>query len=546
MSINILLAFVFTLLILGCADKKETDVLDGRTNILLIVADDMGWTDLGCFGSEISTPNIDKIARHGIRFTDFHTSVSCSPTRSMLLSGTDNHLAGLGNMKELLTPEQKGKPGYEGHLTKQVASLPEVLKDGGYHTYMAGKWHLGNELGTIPGARGFERSFSLLFGGASHYSDRTGLQESTNPAEYSLDKQKINELPKDFYSSKNYTDFVIDAIRENKDDDQPFFAYLAFTAPHDPLHVPEPWLSMYKGKYDIGYEELRKSRIEKTKKLNLTPAGANVPRLHPDIKPWNSLTKEERAFESKKMEVYAGMVANLDYHVGRLINFLMDIGEFENTVIIFLSDNGPNPWYSTEYPGNADGVFLSQFDNRIENIGNPTSHISYAIGWASACAGPHDYFKMTVGEGGIRSPLIIAGPGIQENKINASFAYVTDLMPTILELTEVEHPDKYNGIDLHPMTGRAMKDILSGRTDFTYAPDEYIGGEMLNGKWMRKGDFKAVFVTKPYGPNEWKLYDLATDPGETRDLSEEMPDLLKELINEWDNYVKDVGVVLLE
>jgi len=528
----------------GANKSVDSNKGEKSPNILLVMADDMGWTDIGPCGSEISTPNIDNLARQGVLFTDFHTSLSCSPTRSMLLSGTDNHLAGLGNMGELLTPNQIGKPGYEGHLNNNVVSLAEVLKDAGYHTYMAGKWHLGHDLDTIPGARGFEKSLSLLYGGASHFSDMAGLMEVENPVEYSMNGKKIEALPADFYSTRSYTDFLIKAIRETKDDNKPFFAYLAYTAPHDPLQVPEPWMSKYRGKYDEGYESLRERRIKNAKALNIIPEDARVPRLHPAIKPWDSLSKEEKTYESKKMEVYAGMIENVDYHMGRMLNFLTDIEELDNTIVLFLSDNGSNPWINTQYPGNADGVYLSRFDNRIENLGNPTSHIAYGIGWASACSGPLDYFKMAVGEGGIRSPLIIAGPKIPHGKMHKNFAYVTDLMPTILEMVYVKHPDAYNGKKVLPMKGKSLVNVLSGENESAYAPDEYIGGEMLNGKWMRKGDYKAELVTKPYGPNVWQLYDLSKDPGETTDISSTHPEILDELKLAWDNYAEEVGVVL--
>jgi len=353
-------------------------------NILLVVADDMGWTDLGSFGSEIETPNLDTLAQRGVMFTNFYTSVSCSPTRSMLLSGTDNHIAGLGNMGELITPEQRGKPGYEGHLNNRVVSLAEVLRDAGYHTYMAGKWHLGHKPEQFPHARGFERSFSMLFGGASYWSDMFGLlAEQEEIAEYVMDDKRLKELPKDFYATSSYTDFLIDSIRKNRGDGKPFFAYLAFTTPHDPMHVPEPWLSKYRGKYDEGYEILKAKRAEGAKKMGLVPDSAQLPERFRKVKAWDSLSKEQQALESRGMEVYAGMVNNMDYHFGRVVKFLKDIGEYENTIVIFISDNGPNPWYTEEYPGNAGSKWLAQFDNSIDNIGHPMEPVPNSVesGW---------------------------------------------------------------------------------------------------------------------------------------------------------------------
>ena len=246
------------------------------------------------------------------------------------------------------------------------------------------------------------------------------------------------------------------------------------------------------------------------------------------------------------MEAYAGMIENMDYHIGRVINFLKDIGEYENTIIIFTSDNGPNPWYSEEYPSNAGSEWMKQFDNSLENIGRPGSFVGIGIGWACASAGPLDYFKLTVGEGGIRTPLIIAGPGVKGSRQVDSFAYVTDVMPTVLGYARLDHPAKFRGRKVEPMRGRSLARVLSGAEKETYARDALVGGEMLNGKWMRKGDYKAVCVAKPYGPAVWKLYDMVNDPGETRDLSSEKPEILQELETEWERYAKNVGVILSE
>jgi len=541
---SMLTGIILSCLCISCTQNSDTLNVQKKTNVLLVMVDDMGWTDIGPYGSEISTPNIDKLANQGMLFTDFHTSVSCSPTRSMLLSGTDNHLAGLGNMGELLAPNQKGNPGYEGYLNNNVVSLAEVLKDAGYHTYMAGKWHLGHDEDNIPGARGFEKSLSLLYGGASHFSDMAGIMQSENPAAYSMNGKFITELPKDFYSSRSYTDFLMQSIRENNSDGKPFLAYLAFTAPHDPLQVPEPWMSKYRGKYDSGYEKLREDRIAKSKALNLIPSDAKPPKMHPSAKPWESLSAQEKEYESRNMEVYAGMVENMDYHLGRMLNFLNDIDELSNTIVLFLSDNGSNPWDNSQYPGNADGVYLSQFNNNPDNLGNPTSHVAYGIGWASACSGPLDYFKMTVGEGGIRTPLIITGPGIQKGKVHRNFSYITDLMPTILEMLDIEHPNKYNGREVLPMKGKSLAAVLTGKSELTYSTNDFVAGEMGNGKWVRKGNYKAVKVVPPYGSNEWKLYNVSVDPGETTDISETEQELLNELKSAWEQYANEVGVIL--
>ena len=540
-------ALSFLVIGLCVAGNHVARAADERPNILLIMADDMGYTDLGRYGGEIDTPNIDTLAAAGASFSDFHTSVSCSPTRSMLMTGTDNHIVGLGNMSELLTPEQEGQPGYEGHLNDRVVTLAEVLRDRGYRTYMAGKWHLGHEPEQYPHARGFEQSFSMLQGGASHWADMTGLQATIQPvAKYVMNDRELEELPADFYSSRSYADFLIDAIRRGRGDGKPFLAYFAPTAAHDPIHVPEPWLSKYHGRYDDGYEVLKAERIAGAKRQGLVPQSAPEPAMHPRVKPWDSLGDEEKALESRSMEAYAGMVEAMDYHVGRIISFLKDVGEYENTVIIFTVDNGPNPLYAVEYPGNEGAEWMDQFDNSLENIGRRGSFVGYGTGWASAGAGPFDYFKLTVGEGGIRTPLIVAGPGIQGSTQIDSFAYVTDIMPTLLEFAQAKHPESYNGRAVEEMSGRSLSGVLSGSDEPTYGQDTLIGGEMLNGKWMRKGDYKAVLVAKGLGPGAWALYNVEEDPGETTDLSKNEPVIFEELKAAWDRYADKVGVVLSE
>jgi len=412
MRLNRLSLIAMLVLAWGFLGSSHAETAALKPNILLVVADDLGWTDIRSYGGEIDTPNLDALAEQGIKFTDFHVSVSCSPTRSMLLSGNDNHIAGLGNMGELLTDNQIGQPGYEGHLNDRVATLAEALRGGGYHTYMSGKWHLGHEKGSLPFGRGFERSFSMLVGGASHWADMLGILPSDDPAKYSRDGQFLESLPADHYSSKSFADFLINAIRENRGDGKPFLAYLAFQAVHDPVQVPEPWQSKYRGKYDAGYEALKATRWQSAKDIGVVPQSAALADRHPMIKPWGELSEEARAVEARGMEVYAGMLDAMDYHYGRVADFLKDIGEYDKTVIIFLSDNGANPWYSNEYPEADKSEFRDQFDFSLGNIGNPGSNHAYGIGFASGSGGPLDKFKMTVGEGGIRVPLLISGPGI--------------------------------------------------------------------------------------------------------------------------------------
>jgi arylsulfatase A-like enzyme len=290
---------------------------------------------------------------------------------------------------------------------------------------------------------------------------------------------------------------------------------------------------------------LRHKRVEGSKRAGVFPSEAAVQKRHAMTKRWASLTKEEQAWQQRQMEVYAGMVDNLDYHFGRVVQFLRDIDEYDNTVVIFFSDNGANPWESEDYPGNREGKYLKQFNNSVENIGNRTSHSAYGIGWSQASNGPLDLFKMAVGEGGIRSPLIVTGPGIKGGgRIDRSFAYVTDIMPTILELAALQHPEQYKGREVLPMRGRSMVGLLNDSKKTIYEANDNVGGEMFVGRWLRKGDYKAILVPKPYGDSQWRLYNVVKDPGETRDLAKDQPGLLEELKRAWDQYANEVGVVL--
>jgi arylsulfatase len=247
--------------------------------------------------------------------------------------------------------------------------------------------------------------------------------------------------------------------------------------------------------------------------------------------------------EVRGMEVYAGMLDAMDYHLGRVLDFLRDIGGYDNTIIIFLSDNGANAWYSIEYPGADDPDFAAQFDYSVENIGHPGSNYAYGMGWSRASGGPLDKHKMTVGEGGIRVPLMVSGPGINGGRQTDAFAYVWDILPTVLDFAGLEYPSQYRGRSVEAPRGRSLLPLLNGSADELYGDDEYVGGEMGGGKWMRRGSYKAVSVAPPYGDGEWRLYNVDEDPGEANDLAGQMTDMLEELIASWERYAEDVGVI---
>ena len=520
------------------AQAKET-----RPNILLVVVDDMGYSDIAPFGGEVRTPALDSLAKSGMRFTDFHTSVSCSPTRSMLLSGTDNHLAGMGSQGEMIFPNQVGEPGYEGHLNDRVVSIATLLQDAGYFTAMAGKWHLGEQIEDDPYNRGFQKAFTLLEGGASHFDDEWMMYANYTPTY--RDNGVRTHVPKGFYSSEFYTDKIIEYL-DKREAGKPFFAYISYTAPHDPLHVPDEWLDKYKGRYDKGYEALRKERLDSLKNLGFIPEDAmSFPRL-PLISDWQDLPEEQRKIEARRMELYSAMIENIDHHLGRLFEYLKKTGSYENTIVIFFSDNGANGAEMHQYPGTDKAWVDGNSDNRYENMGRPFSRIAPGPAWAQVSMTPYRLFKGFTTEGGIRTPLIISGPGVaSQGSYSDAFVHVMDISATILDVTGVDHPGtSYQRRKVEPLRGRSMRKVLNGKTDFVYDDDTAVSWEMIGFRAVRKGDFKLVWLPIPFGNDDWQLYDLSKDPAEMADLSKMRPELRKEMIGIWKQYSKDVGVVL--
>jgi len=514
-----------------------------RPNILLIVVDDMGYSDIGPFGGEVRTPSLDSLAKSGMRFTDFHTSVACSPTRSMLLSGTDNHLAGMGNQAEALFPNQLGKPGYEGHLNDRVVSFATLLRNAGYFTAMAGKWHLGEEVEHDPYNRGFQKAYALLQGGASHFDTEWMMCANYTPI-YRENGVRVH-VPKGFYSTEFYTDKIIEYI-DSRDANKPFFAYLSYTAPHDPLHVPDEWLEKYKGRYDKGYEVLREERLNSLKKLEFIPKDAvPFPRLSM-IPDWEDLPEEQRKIEARRMELYSAMIENVDHHMGRLFKHLKKTGDYDNTLIIFFSDNGANGNEMHQYPDTDKAWLDRNSDNRYENMGRRFSRIAAGPAWAQVSMTPFRLFKGFTTEGGIRSPLIISGPGVVKPGTRSdAFAHVMDISATILEVAGVDHPGtSYKGRKVEPLLGRSMLKVLNGKSDIVYDNDTAVNWELIGFRAVRKGEFKLVWLPVPFGNDDWQLYDLSKDPAEMNDLSKELPKLRKEMISIWNRYSEEVGVVL--
>ena len=510
-------------------------------NIVLIVVDDMGYSDIGAFGGEVETPTIDALADSGVRFTNFYVGPTCSPTRSMLMSGNDNHVAGLGNMNEAMTPNQAGQPGYEGHLNNRVVSVASLLRQAGYHTYMAGKWHLGEKPEHDPSRRGFEKSFTLLEGGASHFDDEWMMYANYTPT-YRENGVRTH-VPRGFYSTAFYTDKTIEYIDE-QNDDAPFFAYLSYTAVHDPLHLPDEWLDRYAGKYSMGYNALRDQRLSRMKQLGIVPESTTPGPWLQMVPKWDHLSPDRQKIEARRMELYAAMVSNIDFHVGRLFDYLEKAGKLDDTLIIFFSDNGANGADMHMYPETDEAWVERNSDNRFSNWGRRGSRIAQGAGWAQASSTPFRLFKAFIAEGGIRSPLIISGPPVtRKTETLDAVAHVMDIAPTLLDIAGATYPaPNEDGIPV-PQRGKSMVSLLTGKADAVRGADDYLAWEFFDWRAVRMGNWKATWIAEPFGAGDWQLFDLANDPGESLDLADQYPDVTQDLANKWDSYADEVGVV---
>jgi arylsulfatase len=515
-----------------------------KPNIVVILADDLGYSDLGCFGSGIATPNIDALATHGRIFTNFYTAATCSPSRAMLLTGTDNHIAGLGNMAEhvIYFPEQVGQPGYEGFLNSKVVSVSQLLKNAGYHTYMAGKWHLGLTPEQSPTAKGFERSFALLDAAANHFYPDKRESSFWEDGHYTA-------YPGGQYSTNLYTDKMIGFIKQDHEDKKPFFLYAAYTSPHWPLQAPPEYIEKYHGKYDIGYDSLRTLRFNALKEKGIVAKDVALPNL-PAMKgslyfitkepllPWKDLSKEEQRIEARKMEIYAGMVDNLDYNIGRLVQYLKEIGEYENTLFVFLSDNGPDAFEFNETPDKV---------NPYPYMGTANSYTAYGPQWAHASSAVNSFYKGYSAEGGIHTPMIVKMPFQTEgNGITNAFTTIMDLAPTFLEVAGAKYPSTYQGDSLMPYKGASLLPFLNKKKKYVHDEDYVMGWELFGRCAIMKGKWKITKIEPPFGKGVFQLFDMEKDPTESHDLSKQNPQVYQEMLSHWNDYVKDNGVIMAE
>jgi arylsulfatase/uncharacterized sulfatase len=515
-----------------------------QPNFVVILVDDLGFTDLGSYGSEIATPSIDALAAQGMMFTNYHTAASCAPTRAMLLTGVDSHRNGVPSIVEAIPPEQARAPNYAGALSDSVVTLATLLADAGYHTYMSGKWHLGQGPGQLPIHRGFERTVTMADTGADNWEQKPYLPIYER-ANWFENGERLT-LPDDFYSSRYLVDRMIEFIDGRLADGRPFFAYLPFQAVHIPVQAPRAYTERYLGTYDEGWDVLRAQRLARAVELGIVPAGTEALRMA-NTDDWEALSEADRRLLAKRMAVYAGMVEAMDAEVGRLIAFLEARGVADDTVFVVTSDNGSEA-AGGDGTGSliGDGLLrLQGYRSDYETLGERGSFNFIGHSWASASASPLAFYKMRTGEGGLRVPLVIAGVDGADVPVRSNaFAWVTDLAPTVLDLAGVPPPGpRRGGRAVEPMTGRSLLPLLRGETERVHPPDEAIGHELAGNSALFVGDHKLVRVVEAPGDGAWHLYDIVRDPGETRDLKDLEPARFEAMLARYAEYERDNGVL---
>jgi arylsulfatase len=533
-------AVVFAALSLfpGAAWAGET-----RPNILLILADDLGYSDLGCYGGEIRTPNLDALAADGLRFTQFYNCARCCPTRASLLTGLYPHQAGVGAMDSDAGAQF---PGYRGRLNDRCVTIPEVLHTAGYGTYMVGKWHLGGDPGPI--RRGFDEFYGMIGGFNSCWQEKpfyTRLPRDRTPRAYP---------PGKFYSTDAFADYALDFLADaRKTPGRPWFLYLAFNAPHFPLHAPDEEIAKYEGLYAQGWDKVREARLARMKALGLLPKDTPLtPRsLVPanrfnaqtgwadkDNPAWDSLPADRRADLARRMAVYAGMVDRMDQAVGRVVADLKGHGELDATLVVFLSDNGAcaewDPW---GFDGASGPHNVLHRGDDLKQVGGPGSYVSYGSGWANASNTPFRLYKHYDHEGGISTPLIVHWPaGVKaKGEFRTQPGHVIDLMATLVAVSGAEYPARAKGQEVQPAEGRSLVPAFGDRP----LDRPFLAWEHEGNRAIRVGPWKLV----ERAGRPWELYDLGADRVELQDLADRQPDRVKELAGQWEAWARRTQVL---
>ena len=519
---------------LGAAAETES----ARPNILLVLLDDAGFMDFGAYGSDTATPNIDELAQSGVMFTRYYTHPQCGPTRASLLTGQDNHVVGAGSLTEVLTEGMRALPAYSMRWQDDQKTIASRLKAAGYQTFVSGKWGIGDIGANLPHRFGFDRSWVLDSTGSSNYRAKSYLPLYLE-VKWFEDGERVS-LPKDFYSSRNIVDKMIDYVDE-ADPDKPFFGYLSFQAIHIPVQVPREYIDKYGGVFARGWDVMREERLEKAIELGLVPEGTRLSDAAHSHSNWDELSEEEKAYWSRVMQVNSGMMEAADFHLGRLLNHLETKDQLENTIVIVTSDNGPeyNTLGKTSPPATLAlerlWMAIEDWDVTYENLGQRGSLGAIGQEWASVSAAPFHLFKFNASEGGLRVPMVISGPGIQNLGVVAGRSQVADIAPTLLDAAGVTYtPDEFYG--------RSWMPLLKGEADEVYGEADSFAFEVSGTAALYRGSWKVTKTPEPFGDGEWHLYDISSDPGETTDVAAQHPAVFQEMLNEYQAYAEDVGV----
>ena len=492
----------------GRSVSAQKNPLTGKKpNIILILVDDMGFADIGCYGSEIETPNLDRLAREGLRFRQFYNCSRCCPTRASILTGLYPHQTGIGDM---VNPGfDFGKPGYRGRLNRQCVTIAEVLGSTGYHTFMSGKWHLSQDPDCLPNDRGFEEYYGLLYGAGNYFKPK-GLMRNR-------DEINPEDLPLDYYTTDAFTDMALEFIKKYQPDGKPFFLYLAYNAPHWPLHAKPEDIEKYQGKYLKGWDVLRQERYERQIGLKIIDRKWRLSERDPKVPAWDDISEELKIKTALKMSVYAGMIDCIDQNIGKLVQCLGNMGILDNTLIMFLSDNGAC-WETGAFGFDWNIKYSLQKYKELNEIGTAKSFVSYGRCWSNAGNTPFRLHKHWVHEGGISTPLIAYWPsGITEKgKISEEIGHVVDIMATCLDVSGAEYPEAFKGNQILPLEGKSLAPVFA---DKKREGHEFIGWEHEGNRAILKDNWKLVSAY----PDEWELYDLEDDRTETNNLAKNHP-----------------------
>ncbi|RKY09884.1 MAG: arylsulfatase [Planctomycetota bacterium] len=494
-----------------------------RPNIILIMADDMGYSDIGCYGGEIETPNLDRLAAGGLRFTQFYNTARCCPTRASLLTGLYQHQAGMGGM----VGKGKAKGPYQGYLNDKCVTIAEVLGPAGYSAGMSGKWHVGEHRPNWPTDRGFEKYFGLISGGANYF-DITKAKAKGVKRRMAMDDKPWTPPKEGFYMTDAFSDNAVGFLDEYGRKDKPFFMYVAYTAPHWPLHAWPEDIEKYRGKYMAGWDELRRRRHKRMIEMGLVDAKWKLSPRDAAVKPWDSLDEEKKKEMDLKMAVYAAQIDRMDQGIGRILAKLREVGKEENTLVLFLADNG----------GCAEGGIWG-FDRRENGLppGGVDSYMSYGQSWANASNTPFRRYKHWVHEGGVATPLIAYWPAVvrQKGELTDQPGHLIDIMATCCDIAGAPYPRAYKGRKITPLEGKSLLPILKGGKRNGH---EAIYFEHEGNRAIRRGDWKLVSVRR----GKWELYNLKEDRTETNNLAEKYPEKAGELLEMFNAWAARCGV----